>query len=63
MRRDAMLRLLRSLSDYLSYYDGGCAERLKQAVDSERGLSIPEKNLIKKGATPEEIQAYRLPQV
>lgn len=51
-----ILRLLRSLTDYLSYYEGGCAERLKNDLAKGSRVSIPEENLIKKGATPEEIQ-------
>lgn len=51
-----MLRLLRSLTDHLRYYEGRYAERLKQAVADGWIISIPEENLIKRGATPEEIQ-------
>ncbi len=51
-----MLRLLRSFTDYLRYYEGEYAERLKKAIDSGWTISIPEENLTKRGATPEEIQ-------
>ena len=51
-----MLRLLRSLTDLMRYYEGGYAERLKKEHANGWTLSIPEENLIKRGATPEEIQ-------
>lgn len=51
-----MLRLLRSLTDLMRYYEGRYAERLKKALANGWTLSIPEENLIKRGATPEEIQ-------
>ena len=51
-----MLRLLRSLTDLMRYYEGRYAERLKKVLANGGTLSIPEENLIKRGATPEEIQ-------
>lgn len=55
-----MIRLLRSISDYLQDYEGRYAEKLKHAVANGRTLAIPEENLIERGAAPEEIQYLAL---
>ena len=55
-----MLRLLRSICDYLQYYEGGYADWLKKAAASGGRYATSARRLIERGATPEEMQDFAL---
>lgn len=52
-----MIRLLRSINDYLKFREGGYAEYIKKCQAEGTLNKGIEAELIKKGVTPEEIQA------